>query len=42
VGADLGYEYLAFEDVELDRIDLKDVNTNNIILAFKDMFSRLP
>ena len=38
LGADLGYEYLATEDVELDRIDLKDVNTNNIVLALKYMF----
>ena len=38
LGADLGYEYLATEDVELDRIDLKDVNSNNIVLALKYMF----
>lgn len=38
LGADLGYEYLATEDVELDNVELKDVNTNNIVLAFKYMF----
>ena len=38
MGADLGYEYLATEDVELDHIEVKDIASNNIVLAFKYMF----
>ncbi len=38
MGADLGYEYLATEDVELDHIEVKDISSNNVVLAFKYMF----
>ncbi len=38
LGAELGYEYLATEDVQYNYIEVQDISTSNITLAFKYMF----
>ena len=37
-GIDLGYEYFATDDAELERIDVSEIASNNIILGLKYIF----
>jgi opacity protein-like surface antigen len=37
-GAELGYEYLATEDVEYNLLEVKDISSSNLTLALKYMF----
>ncbi|HBG21247.1 MAG TPA: hypothetical protein DDY32_18765 [Desulfobulbaceae bacterium] len=37
-GIDLGYEYLATDDADLDRIEVSEIASNNIVLGLKYIF----
>ena len=37
-GTELGYEYLATEDVSYNLVDFEDISSSNVVLAFKYMF----
>lgn len=37
-GTELGYEYLATEDVEYNLIEVTDISSHNVVLALKYMF----
>jgi opacity protein-like surface antigen len=37
-GTELGYEYLATEDVSYNLIEVEDISSSNLVLAFKYMF----
>ena len=37
-GTELGYEYLATDDIEYDHMEIKDIYSSNIVLSFKFMF----
>jgi opacity protein-like surface antigen len=37
-GTELGYEYLATEDIGYDHIEVKDIYSSNIVLSLKFMF----
>ena len=37
-GTELGYEYLATEDIGYDLLEVKDIYSSNLVLSFKFMF----
>lgn len=38
LGAEIGYEYLATDDIESKLLDIEDISSSNVVFAFKVMF----